>query len=62
MAALDFSASTRRALARKGIAVVGSQAAPAFDGDKVFSGRVYRLDHNGTHKLRTHAEVMELAQ
>ena len=62
MAALDFSASTRRALARKGIAIIGAQAAPAFDGDSTFSGRVYRLTDNGAHKLRTHAEVMGLAQ
>lgn len=58
----DFNASTRKALARKGITVIGMQAAPAYDGDTSFSGRVYRLDDNGCCRMRSHAEVLELAQ
>lgn len=58
----DFTAKTRNALARKGIVVVGVQAAPAFDGDTTFSGRTYRLDDNGCCRMRSHAEVLELAQ
>lgn len=58
----DFSSKTRNALARKGIVVLGAQAAPAFEGDTSFSGRTYRLDDNGCCRMRSHAEVMEMAQ
>lgn len=58
----DFSSLTLRLLQKRGIRVVGTQAAPGLDGDKTFSGRVYRLDDNGCHCIRTHKEVMELAQ
>lgn len=57
----DFSRTTLKALASRGIIVIGTQAAPAFDGDQYFSGRVYRLDDNGCHKIRSHSEVMEMA-
>ena len=58
----DFSSSTLKALAARGVKVVGAQAAPAYDGDATFSGRVYRLDDNGCGKIRSHSEVLELAQ
>lgn len=58
----DFSRKTIAALARKGISVIGAQAAPAFEGDETFSGKNYRLDQNGCGIVRSHAQVLELAQ
>lgn len=58
----DFSRKTLSALARKGIAVIGTQAGPAFDGDTVYSGRFYKLDNNGCGMIRSHSQVLELVQ
>lgn len=57
----DFDRKVIAALRRKGIKVIGTVAIPAFEGDTTFSGRAYRLDDNGTHKIRSHSEVLELA-
>lgn len=57
----DFDRKVIAALRRKGIKVIGTVAIPAFEGDTTFSGRAYRLDDNGTHKVRSHAEVLALA-
>ena len=57
----DFSAKTIRALRIKGIRVIGTQAVPDFEGDRYFSGVAYRLDDNGAHRVRSHAEVLRLA-
>jgi hypothetical protein len=61
-AQLDFSAATRKALASRNIRVIGSQAAPAYEGDTSFSGRVYQLSDDGCSIMRTHSQVMEMAQ
>lgn len=58
----DFSSLTLKALAGRGIRVVGAQAAPAYEGDETFSGKVYRLDDNGCGKIRSHSQVLEMAQ
>ena len=58
----DFSSLTLKALAKQGVRVIGTQAAPAYDGDKFFTGRVYRLDDNGCCKIRSHEQVLEMAQ
>ena len=57
----NFSTKTVKALAAKGIAIVGSQAVAAFEGDVYFSGVAYMLDDNGTGRLRTFTEVLALA-
>ena len=57
----DFSRTTIAALAKKGIRVIGTQAAPAFDGDTAYSGRMYRIDDNGCGKIRSHSEIMGMA-
>lgn len=57
----DFSKKTLNALAARGITVIGSQAAPAYDGDETFSGRVYQIVEDGCAKMRSHAQVMEMA-
>lgn len=61
-AARDFSRKTLAALAKNGIAVIGSQAAPAHDGDTTFSGRVYQVSVDGCAMMRSHSQVMEMAQ
>lgn len=58
----DFSARTRSLLSSKGISVVGTQAVPAWDGDTCFSGVAYMLSYNGQGFLRTHSQVVCLAQ
>lgn len=57
-----FGRNVLVALARKGIAIVGTQAAPAYDGDRVNSGRAYQIDDNGTMRIRSFSEVLSLAE
>ncbi len=61
IATRNFSKQTIKSLSAKGIRVIGSQASPAFDGDVYFSGVSFNLDDNGTHIVRTHTEVLALA-
>ncbi len=58
----DFSPSTLRSLARKGIRVIGLTVIPGA-GDTPFAAgeRGYRLDDNGCHRVRSFSQVMELA-
>lgn len=58
----DFSAKTIKALATKGIRIIGIQAVPAFEGDVYFTGTAYRLDDNGTGRVHTHREVLATAE
>ena len=62
-AAKDFSTKTRKALAAKGFEVIGATAAPAFEGDRCFSGVVYRLVYRPLDQLqvKTFQEVLDLA-
>lgn len=57
--ARDFSATTRRALLKRGIAVIGICAIPDMSSSMPYANatRGYNLDDNGTHRIRTHAEV-----
>lgn len=57
----DFSKKTLKALATKGVSIIGSQAVPDFDGDRYFSGVAYKLDCNGTGCLRTYSQVIVMA-
>lgn len=61
--AADFSLNTRRALARKGITIIGLTVIPNPASDMPFANgeRGYCLDDNGTHRVRTFAEVRALA-
>jgi hypothetical protein len=61
MTTKDFSNKTLKQLSRKGISVIGSQAIPAFEGDKYFSGVAYQLEWNGVGFIRTHSQVIVLA-
>ena len=58
----DFSKKTLAQLDKKGIKIVGSQAIPAFPGDKYFSGVSYSLSVNSRGFIRTHSQVVILAQ
>lgn len=58
----DFSSLTLNTLAALNIRVVGTQAAPAYVGDVYLTGRVYKLDNDGCGMIRSHSEVLELAQ
>lgn len=61
-AARDFSRKTLDALAKQNISVIGSQSAPAYSGDTSLSGRVYQISKDGCAMMRTHSQVMEMAQ
>jgi hypothetical protein len=59
--ARNFSSKTLKGLTRKGIAVIGSQAVPAFQGDVYFSDVAYAISDNGTHRLLRHGEIIALS-
>ena len=61
---LDFSAATRRALARKGIAIHGTCVIPTQDDPTPFANgeRGYKVADNGCGRIWTHAEVLEAAR
>lgn len=56
-----FSPKTIKQLNKKGISITGTQAAPAFEGDAYFSGVVYMLTYKDAAFLRTHSQVIILA-
>lgn len=60
----DFSAATRRALARKGIAIVGTTVIPNPASDMPFAtgDRGYKVNDNGCGRIWTFAEVLEAAR
>jgi hypothetical protein len=57
-----FSKSTLRKLARKGITLVGTTYLPGEGALPYATGETgYCLNDNGTHRVRTFREVLELA-
>ena len=60
----DFSSSTLRRLAQKGIRLVGLQAIPDMSSDMPFANaaRGYVVDDNGCGRIWTFSQVMEAAQ
>lgn len=62
--ARDFSATTRRALAKRGIFVIGITNVPgrnaAGEPDYTNGSRGYELDDNGTFRIRGYFEVVAL--
>lgn len=60
----DFSAATRRALARKGIEILRPVAIPDMSSDMPFANasRGYSVNDNGCGRIWTFAEVMGAAQ
>ena len=58
----DFSARTIRALNAKGIKVTSTTVVPG-EGPMPMANatRGYVLDDNGTHRIRSHSEVLALA-
>lgn len=60
----DFSAATRRALARKGITILRPVALPDMSSDMPYANanRGYAVDDNGCGRIWTFAQVMEAAR
>jgi hypothetical protein len=58
----DFSKKTQKQLNDKHITIIGTQAIPGFEGDSFFSGVAYMLEYNGKGFMRTHSQVIVLAQ
>ena len=58
-----FNAKVVKALARKGIRIVGLTYLPAASGElRYANGETgYCLDDNGCHRIRTYMEVLALA-
>jgi hypothetical protein len=60
--ARDFSVKTRRALSKRGIAIIGSTVIPGTGPLPFANGtRGYCLNNNGEHQIRTYAEVEAMA-
>ena len=59
----DFSSKTLRALAARGVRVIGTCVIPA-SGDLPFANgsRGYRVDDNGCGRIWTFAQVLEAAK
>jgi protein-tyrosine-phosphatase len=57
----DFSKKVIDKLRKKGIEVVGVQAAPLDEKDVYFSDKVYKLSVNGNGMIRTHSQVIVMA-
>jgi hypothetical protein len=60
----DFSASTRRILARKGITILAPVAIPDMTSAMPFANatRGYRVNDNGCGRVWTFAQVLEAAK
>ena len=60
----DFSKKTIAALARKGIRLIGLQAIPDMSSPMPFANatRGYIIDDNGTGRVLTFNEILELAK
>ena len=60
---IDFSPKTLRSLEQKGIRVLHSVAIPDSSSPMPFANamRGYALDDNGTHRIRSFAEVLQIA-
>ena len=58
----NFSASTLKALAGKGVFIYSSQASPAYPGDVYFTGTSYKLCHKGTSFIRSFDQIITMAK
>ena len=58
----DFTAKTVRALAKKGITIIGKTYIPGAGDMPYANGQTgYQLNDNGCGRVRTHAQVREMA-
>lgn len=55
-----FSATTRKALTRKGVRVYGLQGLPGVDGSFANGETGYLVDDNGTGRVLTYSQVKGL--
>lgn len=60
----DFSASTLRLLARRGLTILGPVALPDMSSDMPFANaeRGYSVNDNGTGRIMTFQQVLEAAR
>jgi len=58
---LDFSKTTRRALARKGMEIYGITFIPGLDGSFASGERAYKVNDNGCGRILTFRQVLEAA-
>lgn len=58
----DFNRGIVAALNKRGIYFHGSTCLPSASGDYANGETGYQLDDNGTHRVRTYAEVRALAE
>ena len=58
----DFSKETVKGLKNKGIELVGATWAPSVNGDFSNGETVYKLNDNGTLRIRTYLEVKALGE
>lgn len=56
-AAKDFNRKLVNELNKRGVFFVGSTWVPGTDGTFANGERAYNLDDNGTHRVRSYAEV-----
>lgn len=61
IAAKSFSATTLRALTKRGIVILRSTFVPGPGGDYTQGNTAYELSVGGTSCLRTYLEVIKLA-
>lgn len=60
--ASHFSKKTLKALTRKGIAIVSATYVPGTDGSYTNGETGYILDDNGTERVRSFLQVLDLAK
>lgn len=58
----DFSRATLAALACRGVVLVGTRAVPGPDHDLLNPVTYYCLNDNGTSRIRSFDEVLEMAR
>lgn len=60
-ASKDFNRTLVASLNKRGVFFIGSALVPGADGSFANGERAYCLDDNGTHRVRSYAEVKALA-
>jgi hypothetical protein len=61
IAARHFDPATLAGLRAAGIRIIGTTMVPGPDGSFADGETVYKIDDNGTHRVRTHRELRALA-
>lgn len=62
IAGSHFSKKTLKALSKRGITVVSATYVPGTDGSYANGESAYMLDDNGTGRMRSFLQVLEMAK